>query len=92
MTSRQKEKSAPTSGNKKSFEDIIERMEQIVEKLGEGNLPLDESLKLFEEGMALSKEGHKILNEAESKIEVLLASGELRPYREQEQKQGEQED
>jgi len=67
------------SAEKKSFEAILKRLEQIVGKLGQGDLPLEQSLQLFEEGVGLSRDGHAILDEAERKVEVLLASGETAP-------------
>ncbi|MFH1434669.1 MAG: exodeoxyribonuclease VII small subunit [Pseudomonadota bacterium] len=75
-----KVKEKPAAKDKGNFETIVVRLEEIVDKLGQGDLPLEESLALFEEGVGLSKEGHKILDEAESRIEVLLESGETRPY------------
>jgi exodeoxyribonuclease VII small subunit len=48
------------------------RLETIVEELERGELPLDESLKIFEEGIRLSKTCLKMLNEAERKVEILV--------------------
>ena len=53
------------------FEDALTRLEEIVEKLEEGDLPLEESLSAFEEGIKLSRVCAKLLNEAERKIEIL---------------------
>ena len=75
MSGKNKEKGASGA---RQFEKILAKLEEIVEKLGQGEISLEESLRLFEEGVTLSKEGHKILDEAESKIEVLLESGETR--------------
>jgi exodeoxyribonuclease VII small subunit len=47
--------------------------------LERGDLPLEESLKLFEEGVRLSRECQERLNQAERRIEVLLRDGEGRP-------------
>ncbi len=55
-----------------SFEEAMKQLEQIVEKLGEGNLTLEESLKIFEEGMELCKFCNKKLDEAEYKVEKLV--------------------
>lgn len=61
------------------FETALKRLEEIVEKLEEGDLDLGESLKLFEEGVKLSKVCNKKLNEAEKKIEMLTKDqGELK--------------
>jgi exodeoxyribonuclease VII small subunit len=55
-----------------SFEEAMKRLERIVEMLGEGNLSLEESLKIFEEGMGLCKFCNKKLDEAEYKVEKLM--------------------
>lgn len=54
------------------FEDAMTRLETIVTELEKGDLPLDESLKIFEEGIKLSKSCLKILDEAERKVEILI--------------------
>jgi exodeoxyribonuclease VII small subunit len=54
------------------FEQAMARLEAIVVELEKGDLPLDESLKIFEEGIRLSKNCLKVLEEAERKIEVLV--------------------
>ena len=54
------------------FEDALTRLEEIVEKLEEGDLPLEESLSAFEEGIKLSRICAKLLNEAERKVEILI--------------------
>ena len=53
------------------FEDWLARLEQIVSRLEAGNLPLEESLKIFEEGVALARSCAGYLEEAEKRIEVL---------------------
>ena len=55
-----------------SFETSLHRLEQIVKKLEAGDLPLDDALKLFEEGINLSQQCQKQLEEAENKVEILL--------------------
>lgn len=54
------------------FEQAMARLEAIVGELEKGDLPLDESLKIFEEGIRLSKNCLKILEDAERKVEVLV--------------------
>lgn len=54
------------------FERKLTRLEEIVTKMEGGDLPLDESLKLFEEGVKHSRDCQKQLTEAEEKIKVLL--------------------
>ena len=53
------------------FEDCLARLEQIVGRLETGNLPLEESLKIFEEGVALARRCAKYLEDAEQRIEIL---------------------
>jgi exodeoxyribonuclease VII small subunit len=62
-----------------SFESSLHRLEQIVKKLDAGDLALDDALKLFEEGIQLSQQCQKQLEEAENKVEILLkkADGKL---------------
>lgn len=57
--------------SKKTFEEAIVRLEEIVNSLEGGEAPLDESLELFEEAVALVNTCNKKLNEAEQKIKVL---------------------
>jgi len=54
-----------------TFEDSLARLEKIVEALEGGNLPLEESLKVFEEGIALARHCARYLDEAERRIEML---------------------
>ena len=54
------------------FEDCLQRLEQIVEQLERGDIPLEQSLKLFEEGITLSNACRKELEQAEGKVEILL--------------------
>lgn len=54
------------------FEDAMARLETIVSELEKGDLPLDESLKIFEEGVRLSKTCLKMLDDAERKVEILI--------------------
>ena len=61
---------------KSSFEENMEKLENIVTELENGNLNLDESINKFEEGIKLSKECNKILENAEKKITVLLEKNE----------------
>lgn len=61
------------------FEECLQRLEVIVKEMEKGDLPLENSLKLFEEGIALSGSCRKELEEAEGKIEILLKQdGKLR--------------
>ena len=53
------------------FEDCLARLEQIVAALESGNLPLEESLKVFEEGVTLARQFGRYLEDAERLIEIL---------------------
>lgn len=54
------------------FEECLQRLEGIVQELEKGEVPLEKSLTLFEEGMKLSSACRKELEEAEGKVEILL--------------------
>jgi exodeoxyribonuclease VII small subunit len=54
------------------FEDVLARLGAVVEKLETGDLPLEDSLSLFEEGVRLSRIGAARLDEAERRVERLL--------------------
>ena len=55
-----------------TFEQALSELEQVVQKLEKGELPLEESLRLYEDGIRLSRLCHTKLEEAEGRIEVLL--------------------
>ncbi len=57
---------------KQTFESSLKELEEIVRGLEEGDLPLEESLALFEQGIKLSRECQTRLKQAERRIEVLL--------------------
>jgi exodeoxyribonuclease VII small subunit len=54
------------------FEECLQRLEKIVQELERGEVPLEKSLILFEEGMQLSSACRKELEQAEGKVEILL--------------------
>jgi exodeoxyribonuclease VII small subunit len=56
------------------FDDILARLRALVERLEGGNLPLEEGLRYFEEGMELCRQGAAVLDQAEKRVEVLLAN------------------
>jgi exodeoxyribonuclease VII small subunit len=63
----------------KDFEAAIAELEGIVKKLEEGDLPLEQSLQLYERGVHLSRFCHARIEEAERRIEILNERGELKP-------------
>ena len=67
---------APRSND---FEKAFQQLETIVQRLEKEELPLDESLRLFEEGIGLSRFCHQRLEEVEKKIELILADAKGQP-------------
>ena len=63
----------------KDFEGAISELESIVKKLEEGDMPLEQSLALYERGVQLSRFCHARLEEAERRIEILSERGDLKP-------------
>ena len=66
---------------KERFEDALNKLEKIVSKLEGGDIPLEESLRLFEEGIRLSRFCNQKLDEAERKVEIFVKgkNGVLKP-------------
>ncbi len=62
----------PEPPRKSDFERSLARLEEVVRRLENANLSLDEAMKLFEEGVELSRECQKQLEQAEGRVEVLL--------------------
>jgi exodeoxyribonuclease VII small subunit len=66
------------------FEEAIKRLQTITHKLETGEMPLEESLKLFEEGIGLIRHCQKKLDEVEKKVELLIKKGsgefEVKPF------------
>jgi len=58
-----------------SFEERMDQLEAVVERLERGELPLEESVALFEQGMKLSESCRKDLESAEGRIQVLVKEG-----------------
>ena len=63
----------------RTFEASLEALERIVHQLEDGDLPLEKSLELFEQGIRLSRECQERLAQAERRIEVLLRDNQGRP-------------
>ena len=62
-----------------NFESSLEELERIVRELEHGDLPLEKSLELFEQGVKLSRTCQERLNEAERRIEILTRDNQGRP-------------
>ncbi len=69
----------PEPPKKPEFERSLARLEEVAKRLENANLSLDEAMKLFEEGVQLSRECQKQLEQAEGRVEILLkkADGQL---------------
>lgn len=67
----------------KSFEENMQRLEQIVRSLERGDAPLEESLKLFQEGTALVASCGKLLDEAELQVKKIASSPDGSPVEEE---------
>jgi exodeoxyribonuclease VII small subunit len=71
------------SGKVHDFEQSLEELEKLVERLERGDLPLDEALKTFERGVELTRNCQAALKSAHAKVEVLLKRGgqaEVEPF------------
>jgi exodeoxyribonuclease VII small subunit len=68
-----------TEEQSRTFETSLEQLEQIVQQLEDGDLPLEQSLQLFEQGIRLSRECQERLSQAERRIEILLRDNQGRP-------------
>ena len=68
----------------KTFETSLEELERIVRELEQGELTLEKSLELFEQGVKLSRECQERLNQAERRIEILMRDNQgratVRPF------------
>ena len=63
-----------------SFESCLDELERVVKELEAGDLPLERSLELFEKGMGLSETCRKQLEEAETRVEMLIRKeGKVQP-------------
>jgi len=63
----------------KTFESSLEELERIVRELEQGELPLEKSLELFEQGVKLSRDCQDRLSQAERRIEILMRDNQGRP-------------
>ncbi|AEH47278.1 exodeoxyribonuclease VII small subunit [Parageobacillus thermoglucosidasius] len=69
-----------------TFEEAMAKLEEIVEKLEEGNVPLEQAISFFQEGMKLSKLCHDKLQNVEKQMEYILREdGQLAPFSLQEE-------
>ena len=69
----------PEERQPRTFEASLEALERIVQQLESGDLPLEKSLELFEQGIRLSRECQDRLTQAERRIEILMRDNQGRP-------------
>jgi exodeoxyribonuclease VII small subunit len=62
------------------FEKSLQELEALIARLERGELPLAESLALFEQGVALTRRCHTALAEARQRVEILSKDGSTRPF------------
>ena len=72
----------PEPPKKPEFERSLARLEEVAKRLENANLSLDEAMKLFEEGVQLSRDCQKQLEQAESRVEILLKKADGQPVAE----------
>ena len=65
-------KTKTNAGAKKSFEERLERLEELGDEIRKSDIPLDEAIKAFEEGVKLARTLEKDLEKIESRIEMLM--------------------
>ncbi|QKS70966.1 exodeoxyribonuclease VII small subunit [Paenalkalicoccus suaedae] len=64
-----------------SFEDQMRKLEEVVNKLEQGDVPLEQAIDMFQQGMALSKQCHDKLQKVEKQMtEVLHEDGEITTF------------
>jgi len=68
-----------TGGKKKSFEERLERLEELGDEIRKSNIPLDDAINAFEEGVKLARTLEKDLEKIESRIELLMNGEEAGP-------------
>ncbi len=69
-----------STGTDARYEDVVQRLSKVVERLEGGGLSLEESIAAFEEGIQLARAGARKLEEAERKVEILLEGDRVAPF------------
>ena len=65
------------TGTKKTFEERLERLEELGDEIRKSDIPLDDAIKAFEEGIRLARALEKDLEKIESRIEILMSGAEV---------------
>ncbi|HWJ76850.1 MAG TPA: exodeoxyribonuclease VII small subunit [Niallia sp.] len=77
---------AKKAEEKQSFEEAMEELERLVEKLEEGDVPLEEAINTYKKGMELSKYCHEKLKNVEEQLaEIVLENGQKQSFSIQEE-------
>ena len=71
---------SPPPAEEFRYEEIVQRLAKVVERLEGGGLSLEESIAAFEEGIRLARAGAAKLEEAERKVELLLENDRVAPF------------
>ena len=66
-----------------TFEQSMQRLEQIVRAMERGDVPLEESLKLFQEGTELVRNCQKLLDEAQMQVKIIMTAADGSPVEEE---------
>ena len=64
------------SGPELGFDQVLDRLREVVDHLEEGHLSLEEALSSYEEGVALARRGHLLLGDAERRVDLLIRGRE----------------
>jgi exodeoxyribonuclease VII small subunit len=70
-----------TTPEEPGFDEILTKLRDVVGRLEQGNLSLEQSLKAYEEGIALARRGHEMLDQAEKRVELLVRDADGRVKR-----------
>jgi len=70
-------KKTQSPGTKKTFEERLERLEELGDEIRKSDIPLDDAIKAFEEGIKLSRALEKDLEKIESRIEILMSGSDV---------------
>ena len=76
MARTKKDDSGKTAGSKKTFEERLERLEELGDEIRKNDVPLDDAIKAFEEGIKLARALENDLEKIESRIEILMNGAE----------------
>ena len=72
MAKTSKSEPRKNTGTKKTFEERLERLEDLGDEIRRSDIPLDDAIKAFEEGIKLARDLEKDLEKIESRIEILM--------------------